>query len=238
MNTELSLNDALDVELIRETYSQYGRIHIPEVLKAESAAHLHEALKNEVPWQTHFNNGGKSYDLHDRQLEALSDDDRAQLMAQVTANASTQFQYLFRNYPISDAIEQHNNPEQPVHAFQDFVNSDPVLDFIRTITDMDAIRFADCQATLYESGHFLTLHNDDVDAAGRLVAYVFGFTPNWRPDYGGMLLFLDEDGHVEEGYMPDFNSLNLFTIPKRHCVSYVTPFAQGGRYSISGWFRR
>jgi SM-20-related protein len=238
MTTDIRLNDQLDVALIRETYERFGRIHVPDVLASASADFLYATMKDKVPWQTHFNEGEKSYDLHDKQLEALSESDRARLMQKLTANASTKFQYIFRNYPISDAIEQHNNPDQPVHAFHDFINSAAVLDFIRTISGIEDIRFADCQATLYQPGHFLTIHNDDVDRAGRLVAYVFSFTPNWRPDFGGMLLFLDEDGHVEEGYMPDHNSLNLFTIPKKHCVSYVAPFAVGGRYSISGWFRK
>ena len=237
MTIEIRLNDALDLDLIRETYGQFGRIHIPGVLDAGSADLVYNALKDEVPWQTHFNEGEKSYDLHDKQLEALSESDRVQLKNKLTMNAATRFQYLFRNYPVSDAIEQGNNPDQSIHAFQEFVNSEAVLDFIRTITGIEEIRFADCQATLYEPGHFLTVHNDDVDQAGRLVAYVFSFTPGWRPDFGGMLMFLDDDGHVEEGYMPDFNSLNLFTIPKKHCVSYVAPFAPGGRYSLSGWFR-
>ena len=81
------------------------------------------------------------------------------------------------------------------------------------------------------------MHNDDVELTGRLVAYAFTFTPNWRTDYGGILHFLDEEGHVDEGYLPTFNALNLFRIPALHAVSYVTPYAQGGRYSIIGWFR-
>jgi hypothetical protein len=50
-------------------------------------------------------------------------------------------------------------------------------------------------------------------------------------------LYKDE-GHVDVGYLPKFKALNLFKVPARHCVSYVTPFTTGGRYSLIGWFRR
>ena len=139
---------------------------------------------------------------------------------------------------ISDAVEQKSNPDVELNSFLDFVNSDEMLDFVRTITQMKEIKFADCQATLYRPGHFLRAHNDDIEHAGRLLAYTFNFTPHWDTDYGGILQFLDEEGDVDEGYSPKFNALNLFKIPTRHCVSYVTPFAAVGRYSLIGWFRK
>jgi Rps23 Pro-64 3,4-dihydroxylase Tpa1-like proline 4-hydroxylase len=42
---------------------------------------------------------------------------------------------------------------------------------------------------------------------------------------------------VIEGYMPRFNTLNLFAVPQHHAVSFVPPFAPQGRIAISGWFR-
>lgn len=59
----------------------------------------------------------------------------------------------------------------------------------------------------------------------------------WRPDFGGYLLFLNEDGDIEQGFRPRFNALNLFAVPQKHCVSYVPPFAPMGRFAITGWFR-
>jgi len=49
----------------------------------------------------------------------------------------------------------------------------------------------------------------------------------------GALQFYDRDDHIEEGYLPTFNALNLFRVPKRHSVTQVTSFG-GLRYSISG----
>ena len=49
--------------------------------------------------------------------------------------------------------------------------------------------------------------------------------------------FLDEDGNVAEGYLPRFNALNIFDVGVPHFVSYVAPYAQSPRLSITGWLR-
>ena len=238
MTLHIRLNPDLDARLYRQVFRHHARVHIPDILAMESAREIFEQLQHSVPWQAHFNDGAKTYDLHRDQLAVLPDNKKALLVEQLHHKAQLGFQYLFLNYSISDAVEQRSNPSVELNAFHDFINSDEVLELARTITGIREIEFADCQATLYKPGHFLTEHNDDIERSGRLVAYTFSFTPEWRTDYGGILHFLDEDGHVNEGYLPKFNALNLFRIPTRHAVSYVAPYAPRGRYSIIGWFKK
>ena len=108
--------------------------------------------------------------------------------------------------------------------------------FVRAVTGMSAIAFADAQATLYRPGDFLTAHDDTAAGKNRLAAYVLSMTPAWRADMGGILEFLDANGHVGGGYVPTFNALNLFRVPQVHCVSQVSLFG-ALRYSVTGWFR-
>ncbi len=58
---------------------------------------------------------------------------------------------------------------------------------------------------------------------------LIGFTSEWRADSGGVLQFIDRDGHIAAGYVPKFNVLNLFRVPQKHGVSYVTPAAVKAR---------
>src|SRR5690606_24819670 len=102
---------------------------------------------------------------------------------------------------------------------------------------MEDIAFADSQATRFSAGHFLTTHDDDVAGKQRRAAYVLNLTPHWRTDWGGVLQFIDADGHVTAGLAPKFNALNLFRVPQQHAVSFVTPSAPSSRYSITGWLR-
>jgi SM-20-related protein len=63
-----------------------------------------------------------------------------------------------------------------------------------------------------------------------------GLTPNWRVEWGGLLLFHGKEGQLS-GLSPRFNCLNMFALPSMHSVSQVTPFAGGVRYSVTGWLR-
>ena len=83
----------------------------------------------------------------------------------------------------------------------------------------------------------LTAHDDVAPGKHRLYAYVLNLTARWRADWGGILMFLDEEDHVAEGYTPAFNALNIFRVPQRHAVSMVAPFAGEPRISITGWIR-
>jgi SM-20-related protein len=67
------------------------------------------------------------------------------------------------------------------------------------------------------------------------VAFVLGFSRNWKADWGGLTLFYDDGGNVTGAFVPAFNSLTMFRVPVYHSVTYVTPFAREVRYSITGW---
>ena len=42
---------------------------------------------------------------------------------------------------------------------------------------------------------------------------------------------------VARGYMPAFNTLNIFRVPQPHSVAWVTPLAGAPRYAVTGWLR-
>src|SRR6185369_14944887 len=105
------------------------------------------------------------------------------------------------------------DPDSPQDLHLEHINDEPFLNLVREITDIPELVKADAQATLYAPGHFLSQHNDSHIAEGRRVAYVLNFTAeDWRPDWGGYLLFYDEEGDVVAGYRPRFNALNLFEV--------------------------
>jgi Rps23 Pro-64 3,4-dihydroxylase Tpa1-like proline 4-hydroxylase len=113
-----------------------------------------------------------------------------------------------------------------------------MLDMLRTVTGYHELAFTDGHATSYGPGDFLTGHDDDVPGKDRLAAYVFGVTPAWRPEWGGLLLFHGPDDSTVSGNVPRFNTLDLFSVPQRHSVSIVTPSATRRRYAVTGWLRK
>lgn len=234
----VELDPALDRKLIRDLFARTQRVHIPGILTRACAERIYRCLTAETPWQLHMNEGGKHFDAADEQIQAMPEANRVLLLEAVHRNAARrQFQCLYNSFPIYDAYHAERHRDLYLMRVYEFLNSGPFLEFARYVTGAASITMADAQATLYRPGHFLTQHDDREDGKQRVAAYVFNFTHDWRADWGGVLQFIDQDGHVSEGYLPVFNALNLFLVPRAHSVSYVTPFAQGGRYSITGWLR-
>jgi Rps23 Pro-64 3,4-dihydroxylase Tpa1-like proline 4-hydroxylase len=111
------------------------------------------------------------------------------------------------------------------------------LAFLRDITRLAGIDFADMQATAYAPGDFLTPHTDDVAGKNRVAAYVLNLTPKWEVEWGGMLAIHDPEANRVLGLPPAFNRLNLFAVPRLHSVTEVTRIAPNRRYSLTGWLR-
>lgn len=230
------LNQELCVSELAEAYSHKRRLQIRHILAPDSAEYLARCLESEVPW------GLACCDVEPKLYRAeevarWSDSKRKQLIGQIYRRATREFQYAYACYPMLDAYLQSWAQVPALDCFLDYLNSDEMLSFVRTVTGRRDIIKGDAQATRYGPGHFLKCHNDDVESEYRAAAYVFNFTRRWDADWGGYLQFYDENGDIEQAFLPRFNTLNIFTVPQRHSVSYVPAYAGGARYAITGWFR-
>jgi SM-20-related protein len=228
------LNPALDLDRTASAFARDGRVHIRGILTNDSAARVHQCLKQETDFSLLCRTG-------DDQAQAwrvanLTPQKEAELMNAAYASAGEGFDYLYDGHVLSRDGEAYSDPSHYLSAITQFLNSAPLLDFARAVTGNPAIAFADAQATRYRPGHFLNQH-DDGNGKGRIAAYVLNMTPRWRPDWGGVLLFSDRPGHLSGGYPPAFNALNILRVPQAHLVGFVSPFAGAPRYSITGWFR-
>jgi SM-20-related protein len=237
----LAIDPALDPTALRAAFTRAGRIHIPGFLTAPGAAGVGKALAAPTfPWGKSLLINGQPYDAPLAYWEGLPADQRAVFDAAVEDGARTGFQYRFDAWRLSDrreAGEMTGGALAPVEAVWDFLNDEAFLDFVRILTGDARPAFCDAQATRYRAGDFLTVHSDAAEGKNRLYAYVLNFTPRWRADWGGLLAFIDRDGHVAEAYTPRFNALNLFAVPQDHAVTLVAPFAGADRLAVTGWVR-
>lgn len=231
-------NPALAASMVRPLLEKMGRVHLPHFFMPACAERIHRCLEAETPWQLHLNDGARNFDPPDEQLRLLPEASRVLLLDRIYDNAAAnRFQGLYHTFPVYDAWHAGNHRDLYLMRVYEFLNSPAFLAFAREATGEPGISLVDAQATLYRPGHFLTEHDDRAEGKHRVAAYVLNFTRGWRPDWGGILQFIDTDGHVCEGYTPAFNALNLFRVPQRHSVSFVAPYARAGRYSITGWLR-
>lgn len=238
MTHQLEINPDHDPEAFGRTLQEAGRLQVSDFFTQESADYLYKIHMENKDWNLAYNEGDNFYESSIQQIQAVSPQQQQKFMNSIYARARTQFQYVFYQYYITQAIKLDEQPGHPMHQFDEFMNSEDVLNMMRTLTGETAIRKADSYASIYAPGHFLTAHDDRHDSHDRVAAYVVSMTKTWNKDWGGHLAFFDDDGNITEALIPSFNTLNIFLVPQMHSVQLVSPFAGNSRTSYLGWLHR
>jgi SM-20-related protein len=230
-NAPLNWSDA------RGSKSKPWRMRIRNWLPEPLARDLQQELLGEVPWEWVFLQGGATQSVLQAQTRTLARAQIGNIWTQVYRGAAEGFQFSFRKYSIVEALRSGALRHPSLSIFIESIASRSTIENVRQLSACHDIQRVDAQATWYEAGDFLTEHTDDNDARfTRRVAYVLNLSPNWRAEWGGLLLFHDVQGNVVETFVPEFNTLNLFSVPQAHSVSMVAPFAKEKRLALTGWF--
>jgi SM-20-related protein len=230
------INPDLDFAPFRDTLARDGRVQIPELLEPAAAERLHTCLRDEVPWTLALCDEAGMRTLPQQDYRLLDADSRQALFAATAASArGGAYRFCYDSYMMPRAYVEGRDPGLLLHRLLEFLNSPPYLGLMRALTGEPRIRRLDAQATRYQPGQFLRTHNDEHSGEGRLYAYVLNLTRGWQADWGGLLQFLDDEDRVDATFMPAFNSLSLFRVPRRHAVSLVAPWAEQPRLAVTGW---
>lgn len=226
-----------DFDELALAFSQKGRVLIRDFLEEGLAERLHRRMATWPEWAlvTRINGEHRSFDAGG--MDAVPADKRAAFDELVAVEARQGFQYLYERYPLYDHARMGRLQDAVLGEAVSLVRSPEFLALGCRLTGNDAITFADAQLTRYRRGHFLTLHDDTASGMNRVAAFVINLTPAWAADFGGQLQFVDQGGAVEEVFVPGFNTLSLFAVPRPHAVSAVAPFVATHRYAITGWLR-
>lgn len=237
-NLKLALARNHDIKELSALYARDGFVRIKNLFPDEVAQSIYENLANHTPWHVvHADPQGSHLYYRPEDWAGLENNERQSILKKIMVQASEGFSYFYACYPMIQNYLDQRDPDWPLHAMTEYLNSLEFHNFVKTITNEPTVNKIDGQATLYASGHFLNLHDDMGTEAERRVAYVMGFTKDWTPNWGGQLLMLDENDDTQFGFSPTFNSLTLFKVPRKHIVTQIASFARGGRYSITGWLR-
>ena len=233
---DIKINDNINFSDYTETLLNKGRVQIHNFFTDTSAKKLQKLLVEHSQWYLAYNEFNNFYEIPFDKVESISSEAKTKFMDALYQRAENNFQYVFKQFIISQAIQL--NEESPINFIDSFVNSTPFLNAMRTITNDKGINWADSIASSYAPGHFLTNHDDIHNKNDRVVAYTIGMTEDWDPNWGGNLVFFDKNNNIEEGFLPRFNTLSVFTIPQQHAVQLVAPFANKERLSLLGWANR
>jgi Rps23 Pro-64 3,4-dihydroxylase Tpa1-like proline 4-hydroxylase len=229
------INRALDVAALARTYRDEGRVRVENLLE-EGPLELLDYFQNSRDWIHVINTENGVLELDGDDKAAMTPEEWNAIEAQAHERARHGFQYRYEALRVP---EQHELGEQRdlVAEFARLMGSTAMVDLLRAITGTSGLAFTDGQATAYGHGDFLTGHDDDVAGKGRIAAYVYGLTPGWRIEWGGLLLFHSDRERRATALAPRFNTLDLFSVPQQHSVSLVTPAAAHRRFAVTGWLR-
>lgn len=235
--TRLFLNPDLDLPALARDYVTNGRVRVPHLLAEDGVEAFYYHLTGRDDWWHLINTADGVLELDRAASAAMSAKRRAALDRDVYARGHEGFQYRYQALRVPD-LDDTEDEDDLLAEFARLMSSAPMLAMLRAVTGCTELAFTDGQATAYGPGDFLTGHDDDVPGKDRLAAYVFGMTPRWKPEWGGLLLFHGQNEATVAGHVPRFNMLDLFAVPQRHSVSLVSPSAPGPRYAVTGWLRK
>ncbi|MFN3509868.1 MAG: 2OG-Fe(II) oxygenase [Tsuneonella troitsensis] len=240
MKTLFEVNPRAELQNAAARFARTGRAQVRDFLTPESANEIRDVLTTQTPWGLSVQAGERGAP-HQVRAEALSDPSTRQQMGEsaqkaAAAAASGEFAFFHARYSLVEAYLGKWRPDGPHDLLLEYLNAPDFLEPMRAVTGIREIVKADAHASLFAAGHYLTRHVDAHSGEGRRVAYVLNFAPDdWHTDWGGYLVFFDEEGDIVEGFRPRFNALNLFRVPQAHSVTFVPPFAPAARFAISGW---
>ena len=227
----VTINPDLNLDAIKANYTIDDRTRIIDILQADSAESVFHALNSSDAFVYAHVKDGKPHLISPAETAAMSPEAQHEMRKNIVQLGSQGIGYLYGRHLIDD------KSEALLKAVKDWLNSEETLSMIRGISGKTDITLASAQATKYMPGHFLTRHQDVHDQEKRRLAYVLNLSPNWHPDWGGLLQFYENDGTPRDAWSPLFNSLSLFDVRHIHSVTYVTPMALVPRLSVTGWFR-
>lgn len=229
----LSINPDLDVAALHRIYREVGHVRVEHILES-GAREMFMWFQQCTDWIQLISDDNGAIEIDYADWIDMPRAKRRAIEERMHRRAMDGFQYSYAAMRVPDQSER--NPQRdPMTLFAEFMESPETQTLLEAITGTRSPAFNDGQATAYGTGDFLTGHDDDVAGRQRTTACVFGLTPQWRLEWGGLLLFHDLGSRDVCGMVPQFNTLDLFAVPRYHSVSLVSPAAPRRRYAVTGW---
>ena len=220
----------INIELYQSIFNQKKIIQIQSILTKYFAEDLFKAAIFEKKWTLASGFGKMKFE---KPLEPKYENANHLQIKNINLHfKEDEFTYMFHR---SMNNKNFNKMEMLI---RNQLNSPEFLDLIYQITNIRVAKLSTLFLSKYKSSHFLGPHSDKGN--GKL-AFVINLSKFWKPQYGGILHFLNEERtEIIDSYVPGFNNLILFEVPDDkelpHFVSHVNPYVKFNRFTITGWF--
>lgn len=174
-------------------------------------------------------NGDKKYENYDN-LRNKKVNDSVIKKAQDTL-LKNQFCFVFyKTLLVNKPLNMMEYNLKKIFSGQEFI------DYINYLSNENITKLNDIFISKYSSRCFLSPH---CDVNNGKIAITIYLSKNWKPEYGGVLHFLNQNRtEIIDSIIPKSNRMSLFSIPNLtgvpHFVSHNNTFKN--RYTITMWF--
>jgi Rps23 Pro-64 3,4-dihydroxylase Tpa1-like proline 4-hydroxylase len=224
-----------NIEFYRDSYKKNGWVSIPNFLTPDLAESLHDRLKSEQSWEIATIREERPFVVSLQEFHQQSFNFKNDFMSEILNYArNNDFQYFY------EFIRLLGADSRTIEGYDDIKNllgKDSYQKTMCELTSLDKCTQMDAQLTKYSPGCFLKQHCDTRigDGEVRHAALIISLTKNWRSDFGGLLHVQNDKGEIVKTLTPEFNTLNILSIPFDHFVSQVANYANRIRFSLIGW---
>jgi Rps23 Pro-64 3,4-dihydroxylase Tpa1-like proline 4-hydroxylase len=227
------LNPDIDIDSYKNELKEKKIIRINNIFINESIKDVRTQLED-IPntwWSEKMNISCKTIYEHCEKINGKIDELNRKLCQIYTKNA------LFTGHFCYHFKEERNthflNCDCVICQIKNKVYSDEFLIFFKNITDNENIYVNEIFASLFENGHYLTIHHDKNKGK---YAFIFSFNEDWNPTHGGLLNFYNGN-NIYYVSIPSFNTLTIFSLPENEQIDHFVSEVVGNknRYSFTGW---
>jgi SM-20-related protein len=233
MNIKI-INEITDIEDLKQKFANNKKISIKNFLQYNFIESLLRYISMEKNWTL---STGIDNIKYEKSVTPQNDKiNNLQIKNVNNSFSKDHFSYIF--YRSMNAGLNGKKMSFFEFTMRQTLSSKEFIDKLNSITNLGLTKLTTFFLSKYKSGCFLSPHSDKGN--GRL-AFVLHLTKNWKPQYGGLLHFMNTDRtEVTETFVPIFNTFLIFEVPVDigipHYVSHVNPNITYNRYAITGWF--
>ena len=221
-------SDAFDAAGYVSRFTGKGRIRLEGALSAADADTVHHALEQQTPWELQLMGPSGPEIINRRELSTLPEGEIQQRLSDAAERAQTGLSWLRLGYGLMDRSREDTG----LAPLAELLRSDAFAAFCAAMTGLSGLTLSDLQATCYRPGDFFTQHTD----LGARLCFEWNFSKDWRPDWGGQVLFHAPSGDIEGGISPRLNDLSLYAGDQPRSIASVAAYAAVPRFSIVGRF--
>ncbi len=221
--------DGFDTDGYVSRFANKGRIRLEGAIGADEALAIHLALEQQTPWELHLmGREGSPEIINRRELSLLPEADIQQRLQDAAELAQNGLSWLRLGFGLMD----RSRDDIALSPLVALIASEAFAGFCESLTGLSGLTLTALDAVCYRPGDFFTRHTD----VGARLGLEWSFTPDWRSDWGGQMLFHSPSGDIEGGIMPRMNDLALYAGDQPRSIASVAPYAGGPRFSVTGRF--